>query len=93
MDPSPPAKCWRRPDDFNPDAGLLLNQIRIIAADMLDGIGMDVQGWAWEMTMEGKYIAHGVRMGTKREVIEYLASTVDRLNNPPGLTSHAGIYK
>jgi len=45
------------------------------------------------MTLDGEYIAHGVRMGAKREVIEHLGAAVDRLNNPQGLTSHAGIYK
>ena len=43
--------------------------------------------------MDGKHIAHGARMGKKRDVIEHLAATVDRLNNPQGLTSHAGICK
>ncbi len=48
------------------------------------------KGWAWEMTMNGEYIAHGARMGTKADVIEHLRSAIDRLNNPARPTSHAG---
>jgi len=51
------------------------------------------KGWAWEMTMNGDHIAHGARVGTKRDVIAHLSAAVDRLNNPQRLTSHAGITR
>ena len=51
------------------------------------------KGWAWEMRLDGEYVAHGVRMGKKHEVIEHLSAAVDRLNNSQGLTRHAGVYK